>query len=41
MQDEAVLIHPATKLFKTSLRLDVFVCAMFLNVVKRIKCKTN
>jgi len=33
------LTHPATKLSKTSLRLDVFVCYAY--VVKRMKFKTN
>jgi len=33
------LTHPASKLSKTSLRLDVFVC--YVLVVKRMKFKTN
>jgi len=39
MQDEAALTHPASKLSRTSVRLDAFVCYVF--VVKRIKFKTN
>jgi len=39
---KAVLTYPASKLFKTSLRLDVFcMYAMFLNVAKRMKFETN
>jgi len=33
------LTHPASKLSKTSLRLDAFVC--YVLVVKRMKFKTN
>jgi len=35
----AALTHPASKLFKISLRLDVFVCHVL--VVKKMKRKTN
>jgi len=35
----AALTHPVSKLSKTSLRLDVFVC--YVLVVKRIIFKTN
>jgi len=35
----AALTHPASKLSRTSVRLDTFVCYVF--VVKRIKFKTN
>jgi len=35
----AALTHAASKLSKTSLRLDVFVC--YVLVVKRMKFKTN
>jgi len=35
----AALTHPASKLSKTSLRLDAFVC--YVLAVKRMKFKTN
>jgi len=35
----AVLTHSVSKLSKTSLRLNAFVC--YVLVVKRMKCKTN
>jgi len=35
----ATLTHPASKLSKTNLRLDAFVCYVLL--VKRMKFKTN
>jgi len=35
----AALTHPASKLSKTSLRLDAFVC--YVPVVKGMKFKTN
>jgi len=35
----AALTDPASKLTKTNLRLDAFVC--YVLVVKRMKCKTN
>jgi len=36
---KAALTHPASKLSKTSLRLDAFVC--YVLAVKRMKFKTN